>query len=560
MATADEIKIRIIAKDEASKVFRNTEKSLGGMKTAAKAAGAALVAIGSSQALNSFVRISMKFESMRKSLETVTGSAGAANKSFALITKAAQEMPFSVQELTASFIKMRSLGIQPTEETLKSFANTASATGKSFDQFAEAVADAMTFEFERLKEFGIKASQEGDKVSFTFQGMTTTIGKNSDEIVAYLKSIGEVQFAGAAIDQMDTLSGSFSNFGDAIDQVVIAFGELDGVKQIVNSLAEGLRELAKWIRMTGDPKNIQSQEELADAITATEIALEKARAEAEKFSKIVGDSNKADVEAGIFSSQPAENVTQLENKLKGLYDQLKKIKEQAKIDITGGKKKKEEPKTIFDLMAEGAEKYKESLGTLDDQIVKATQNGFKTLEDAMVDTIMGTKSLKDSFKDMAKSIISDIIRIQVRGAILGNMGLLTGGGGFNIGSTFLGSMFGNVSTAMQFGTNIGSQQTAMLAAQSFSGGGYTGTGGRSGGIDGKGGFPAILHPNETVIDHTQGQSGGVTVNQTINVTTGVQQTVRTEIMTLLPQIAEASKAAVLEARLRGGSYASAFGG
>lgn len=40
---------------------------------------------------------------------------------------------------------------------------------------------------------------------------------------------------------------------------------------------------------------------------------------------------------------------------------------------------------------------------------------------------------------------------------------------------------------------------------SFDGGGFTGPGPRSGGLDGKGGFPAILHPNETVIDHTKGQ-------------------------------------------------------
>lgn len=48
---------------------------------------------------------------------------------------------------------------------------------------------------------------------------------------------------------------------------------------------------------------------------------------------------------------------------------------------------------------------------------------------------------------------------------------------------------------------------------SFEGGGFTGSGARTGGIDGKGGFPAILHPNETVVDHTRAQStGGVVVN------------------------------------------------
>lgn len=52
--------------------------------------------------------------------------------------------------------------------------------------------------------------------------------------------------------------------------------------------------------------------------------------------------------------------------------------------------------------------------------------------------------------------------------------------------------------------------------------------------------------------------GGVTVVQNINVSTGVQQTVRAEIKTLMPQIAEASKAAVADAVRRGGSYGRAF--
>jgi len=52
---------------------------------------------------------------------------------------------------------------------------------------------------------------------------------------------------------------------------------------------------------------------------------------------------------------------------------------------------------------------------------------------------------------------------------------------------------------------------------SFDGGGYTGNGPRSGGLDGKGGFLAMMHPQETVIDHTKsggnsGSGGGVMVN------------------------------------------------
>ena len=111
----------------------------------------------------------------------------------------------------------------------------------------------------------------------------------------------------------------------------------------------------------------------------------------------------------------------------------------------------------------------------------------------------------------------------------------------------------------------GLAQVSNIRSQSFEGGGFTGHGSRTGGVDGKGGFNAILHPNETVIDHTQGSglrsSGGgqaVIINQTINVSTGVVQTVRAEVVNLLPQIADAAKGAVADARQRGGSYSQAL--
>lgn len=49
---------------------------------------------------------------------------------------------------------------------------------------------------------------------------------------------------------------------------------------------------------------------------------------------------------------------------------------------------------------------------------------------------------------------------------------------------------------------------ASIIMPSFDGGGFSGTGARSGGLDGKGGFMAMLHPNETVLDHTRGQRAG----------------------------------------------------
>lgn len=160
----------------------------------------------------------------------------------------------------------------------------------------------------------------------------------------------------------------------------------------------------------------------------------------------------------------------------------------------------------------------------------------QSMENAMMGAVNGTMSVKDAFRSMAAEIISELFRIFVVKQITGFIsGAVTG--------AFGGSAV----------------PAAPMPRPSFAGGGYTGNGARSGGLDGKGGFMAMLHPRETVVDHTRGNgAGGVIVQQTINVSTGVQQTVRNEIQTLLPQIAEASKAAVLDARRRGGSFANAF--
>lgn len=87
-------------------------------------------------------------------------------------------------------------------------------------------------------------------------------------------------------------------------------------------------------------------------------------------------------------------------------------------------------------------------------------------------------------------------------------------------------------------------QVAQIKAQSFEGGGFTGSGSRSGGIDGRGGFPAVLHPNETVIDHTKGQKmGGITIVNNIDakgadasvdmkIRAAMQQTSQQTVMTI----------------------------
>jgi hypothetical protein len=86
-----------------------------------------------------------------------------------------------------------------------------------------------------------------------------------------------------------------------------------------------------------------------------------------------------------------------------------------------------------------------------------------------------------------------------------------------------------------------------VSVPSFEGGGYTGNAPRSGGLDGQGGFMAMLHPRETVIDHAKTGSGGGVPNITIQTGQVVQMPDGSQWVSMadLEQAMQATAAGVL---------------
>jgi hypothetical protein len=154
-----------------------------------------------------------------------------------------------------------------------------------------------------------------------------------------------------------------------------------------------------------------------------------------------------------------------------------------------------------------------------------------SLEDAIFSVMTKTKSLKEAFKDMARAVISDLIRMYIR---------------MKITIPLFNAFFGTTGTPAPI-------STIPIPARAMGG---PVTGGRPYMVGEKG--PELFVPERSGTIVPNNSMGGVVVNQTINVTTGVQQTVRTEIAALLPQISSAAKAAVLDAKQRGGAFAAAF--
>ena len=257
---------------EASSIQGIAGSLSAGFSSLAKLAGGLFAGVSIAAFAGKLVSVQREFDVLNSSLITITGSSANAEKELAWIKEFAAETPFSLAEVTQAFIKMKSLGLDASKESLTSYGNTASAMGKSLNQMIEAVADASTGEFERLKEFGIKAKQNGDTVALTFQGVTTTIQNNAEAITKYLTDIGNKNFFGAMEERAKTLDGAISNLGDTWDElfrtinqnntggiiydsVKLATGAIEDLISIIRAMnsayAEGTKESGAFASIQG---------------------------------------------------------------------------------------------------------------------------------------------------------------------------------------------------------------------------------------------------------------------------------------------------------------------
>jgi hypothetical protein len=129
------------------------------------------------------------------------------------------------------------------------------------------------------------------------------------------------------------------------------------------------------------------------------------------------------------------------------------------------------------------------MSTMDEQDIHRGTMRLADLFEAIIDGSMDAR-------EALGQLLQELAKVQLQKALLG----LAGGGG----------VFGQLAGALG----------EALTAPSFAGGGYTGRAARVGGLDGQGGFLAIMHPRETVIDHADGLPAGGHVEVVVRVEGG----------------------------------------
>jgi hypothetical protein len=251
------------------KNIKITKKSFGDISSAGsnlfKSVGLTGAAIGGGLfvSLKKIVDVSSDFEKFRTILETIEGSSAKAEKAMAWIQDFAIKTPYELEQVTESFVKLKAYGIDPTNGSLASVGDAAAAMGKDVIQGVEALADAMTGENERLKEFGIKASKQGDKIvySWTENGKTmvaTAKANSKEQIEATITGIWNRRYGGAMDKLSGTWSGMVSNMSDQATKLIKGIGDAGIFDTLKNNL-KGLLATVDRLEQNGTFRKLAKQ-------------------------------------------------------------------------------------------------------------------------------------------------------------------------------------------------------------------------------------------------------------------------------------------------------------
>ena len=496
---------------------------IGSLRRILPLLGGVAAGLGSIAAIQGIARVGSEFEDMRDSLNQVFGSVNRGNAAFNNILTFAQTTPFQIEDVTRAFISLKGAGIEPNMGMLQTFADTASTSIDQLGAFnamvrlvqRSAAGGLGLEEINQLDDRGIPAT----KILTDALGVTrlelSKFGQTAEgaaEMVQMLIDGMQEQFGGAMINKMDNLSAKTSN-------MTIAFKELQ------NAVFEG--GLGTFL---GD---------LADKLGA--LASNAART----VRAITGNATAFDVTGTMDPSEQLDRLAKLtEDTQKRIEDRIAT----GKVRGGGSRNQQRDRELLADLefMTIDAEEslfseaMRENMNKSTEETTKLTgamkeldnvmQEGAQTLAREFTDALLDGESVLDSFRNFTKGVISDILATFLRLAVIEPM---------------LKSLFGG----------FGFSTTAIPAGA----GGGLATHGRPMLVGERGPELFVPHSPGSIVNAADTRStmnsGGVTVNQNISFSTGVVPTIRAEVTKMLPQIADVSKAAVLDATLRGGSFA-----
>ena len=544
----------------ASKIGTTTE-ALGGLRYAAEIAGIETRTMD--MALQRFTR---------RTAEAAVGTGEAKG--------AIKELGINAQELNRMPLDKRMVVLANAFENVTSESDRLRLAFKLFDSEGAALVNVLSQGGDGLKEMlgeakalGLTMSSSAAKgVEDTVDSLTKLSGLFkgvTDQVVAAFAPALEaivVRFT-AFLQQSINAKGGVENFARAI--AVDLLGGVQIALQAFEDLANGfisvynmaLRGKDALTRMFTDEAEMNARQ------LRTEIE-EITQAMVERDKKIEDSTAKAKRSHELAQESDRKRLVMLQELLEKAVEAGDELGEMNRVDFASGLNKQIQDivnslgqvsnvipdstipaiESISDLRL-GFKSWSDSLPSMQENMQNLTKQGLDGLTDSLAAGITGAANFADAMKAMAKSVVDSLIKMLIQKYIVdAAFGFITS----RVGTGGTGSTGSGATSGGGLGMGQGYSNTAAIGGPVFQGE-RTLVGERG---------PEIFVPNAngSIIPNHKLGGESINISQTINVTTGVQQTVRAEIATLMPQIANAAKGAVAEARQRGGGFSKALVG
>lgn len=543
MATVDELIVEIKAEtrqlkkglDEVNKKLSVTKKAANGAATMVRRIGIIGAIYFAGKLAKQVAQTGSTFEDLRVTLNGVFGSIEAGEDALDRILEFGQKTPLQTETVTKAFIALKSAGIEPTERMLMAFAATASVTTDqlgAFEAFIRVTQRSASGgigleELNMIADRGIDVFGILKRELELNRNQIQAFGKTSEgaaKIIDTLVESLDQEFGDQLVKKLDNLSTKTSNLKDAFSQLGDVIFDKTGFGNLIKG---GLDVLTSAVISSTDKIKKQFDEEFIGPPEPAPKQIKSVREQMrDEIINFESDFRK-------LSEDTADPLIEINR-------QLQLIKEvsasQQEMDFLGTTP--EELADITEHLNELAKEATDTGNTISEVLAQSISDSAQAFTSTFVDALASGQSALSSFKNFAVDIVKQIITTFLQMAVVNKI---------------LNSVFG------------GFMSTPLDTFSFGKAGGGTVQAGRPTLVGERGAEIFVPNSSGRIMNNADSMSAmgggsGVTINQSINFSTGVVPTVRAEVMRMMPQISDSTKAAVIEASQRGGRFRKALAG
>jgi hypothetical protein len=394
----NQLNIKLNAIDNTSKAFNSVKGSILSLRNA-------LIGLGAGAILKPIIDITKEFETLRTTLRFVTGSVEGGQRAFGLLRNLSKQTQFSTKELSDTFITLQNSGIEPTDELLRTFIDTASATANSLDTlndltrlFAKGATGAGigSQSLSQLASKGIPVFQILEKELGLTRSQLNKFADDAEGSAVILEALERGlanTFGGASSQRAGDLAivfkNLFENLKDVADLLGTDGGFSNSFKELLKSFGELLKTLEPVIIILGKLLNFVT--ELANVglvllNNSLKLVLGTLDKVVTKLGKVVG-----------YGSGIPQTMGLDEDRTVFIEIKQAKVEDKSLLGILEGKLKNEVASAELAFKA------------LNKTIAEGVVVGIKSVSVAIAESIVLGKKLTDTFRELTQKLLVKIL-------------------------------------------------------------------------------------------------------------------------------------------------------